>query len=719
MLGRLWRAPIKDALNIPDGLAVALDAYIAWRVGAALGDEIATAVIAQTAALVAAALADHVGDDAARGPWMVRSSSVAEDQAGRAAPGIFASRRATLEELADAIREVWLSATSAGAVRYGVADAPMGLLVQRHIKGPSATVYLLPSYQAVIQWRNGGDDVDGKDDRGDGGISGGETYPALWTAAQAPAVALPALRIAHLAQAHLRLRGGADLEFAIDDVALTIAASTAGHDTPVLPEFTTHLVQARPLGAKHFMPAVIKQPPDAALFAFSANSHEVWRLDVEHNPAPLSVAQAELVAMIAAEPWAPAMRVVGHYLYYVERSDADAALARDDAPIDAETLRATLRAAEADIRNVLQPGPADAALALDDALDRYRDFYRLWYTRVVPVLRAAKSAVRQERGVVPPLGWGAAPALASVPARPNAPAAIVRRLRDGELSHDQARHALRNVTATWDVAAPPLTLAATTALLAPPRLPAALPLAATPTGPSSAADQPRSLAAELAYWEEEDDLWFYDAQAMVRRALLAIGTARGLGNDQTRGEDGTFGANLVMWVPWAILRDPNPTRPLTAADFEAARARTRAAQHIAMPHRFSRGAPLPQEASPSPSGWYQGTAIALAHDETAAERLGRVINLTEVDAIGGGLWGTPPPDCQGAVVVCANLTPGMALLVKDALAIVAATGGPLDHGAAIARELGIFAIVGCAGCDALPSGAIVRLTADGRVARLG
>jgi phosphohistidine swiveling domain-containing protein len=52
---------------------------------------------------------------------------------------------------------------------------------------------------------------------------------------------------------------------------------------------------------------------------------------------------------------------------------------------------------------------------------------------------------------------------------------------------------------------------------------------------------------------------------------------------------------------------------------------------------------------------------------------------------------------KGSVVVVATILPGMAVLVADAVALVAEHGGPLGHGAALARELGLPCVVGCRG----------------------
>jgi len=46
-------------------------------------------------------------------------------------------------------------------------------------------------------------------------------------------------------------------------------------------------------------------------------------------------------------------------------------------------------------------------------------------------------------------------------------------------------------------------------------------------------------------------------------------------------------------------------------------------------------------------------------------------------------------------VVTRAVTPALAVMVVGCAAIVSETGGPLDHGAALARELGVPCVVGC------------------------
>src|SRR5207302_1751019 len=74
----------------------------------------------------------------------------------------------------------------------------------------------------------------------------------------------------------------------------------------------------------------------------------------------------------------------------------------------------------------------------------------------------------------------------------------------------------------------------------------------------------------------------------------------------------------------------------------------------------------------------------------------------------------------GDVVVTRAVTPALAVLVVGCAALVSETGGLLDHGAALARELGITCVVGChAAWSELSDGAIVTVDGDaGQVIRI-
>jgi rifampicin phosphotransferase len=72
----------------------------------------------------------------------------------------------------------------------------------------------------------------------------------------------------------------------------------------------------------------------------------------------------------------------------------------------------------------------------------------------------------------------------------------------------------------------------------------------------------------------------------------------------------------------------------------------------------------------------------------------------------------------GAIALVPTVTPALALVLAGARAIVSAHGGILDHGAAIARELGVACVVGCASAwDALSDGDLVEVSGDAGLVR--
>jgi pyruvate,water dikinase len=75
--------------------------------------------------------------------------------------------------------------------------------------------------------------------------------------------------------------------------------------------------------------------------------------------------------------------------------------------------------------------------------------------------------------------------------------------------------------------------------------------------------------------------------------------------------------------------------------------------------------------------------------------------------------GSATPVGAADVVVTRAITPALAMLVDGCAALVSETGGLLDHGAALARELGITCVVGCAGAwTQLSDGMLVSVDGD-------
>ena len=178
-----------------------------------------------------------------------------------------------------------------------------------------------------------------------------------------------------------------------------------------------------------------------------------------------------------------------------------------------------------------------------------------------------------------------------------------------------------------------------------------------------------------------------------RFALLAHAAAHGLDPDD------------VCWLPLDELASDAPIGP------EAARRRASAARRAharaacwQMPRVVHGDREEPLAGSADGRAWHGVGAGARA--------IGAVVRFASLTA--------PPPVPAGAIVVARAITPALALLVDGCAALVSETGGLLDHGAALARELGIPCVVGCAGAwSALDDGARVLVDGDaGRVERL-
>jgi pyruvate,water dikinase len=185
-------------------------------------------------------------------------------------------------------------------------------------------------------------------------------------------------------------------------------------------------------------------------------------------------------------------------------------------------------------------------------------------------------------------------------------------------------------------------------------------------------------AADLA---ERDDIWFAKAQLLVRHALLRTADERGLDRDD---------------ICWLSLDDLVGGAPISVEDAHrrasAARAASQRAAKWAMPLVVG--------------GEIATTDREVLHgfgsDARATGRVRRFATLASAIAVGAG-----------DVIVTRAITPALAVFVVGCAAIVSETGGPLDHGAAIARELGIPFIVGCRDAwSLLTDGMIVTIDHD-------
>jgi pyruvate,water dikinase len=437
------------------------------------------------------------------------------------------------------------------------------------------------------------------------------------------------------------------------------------------------VVQARPVvhpARRDPRPA----PPAIVLAPLVADGRR-WVWDVAHNPDPLSPAQAALVERVeraGSAPWA--MRVCAGYLYTAPRAPT---APPPDRPASIAALAARSREVERRIAAALdeaepiaghepagrEPEPA----SIEAAVARYLAFYQLWARELVPLAAAARHL---------------APTSARS-ARPSALDAALRAAARGERSAASVIEQFGVLAPAWDVAVPTFAEQPSVVSGAIARLRAALASAPTRADPAPRDPDPdRELAEDLG---ERDDLWFARAQWLVRRALLSRAAAIGLP------------AEHAGWVPLDALATATAEAVgdlrRTAA---AARAAATRATGWAMPATVIRDAEgaLGSAEDPPPHQTLHGVGLG----GRVTGRVRRFASLATASA-------AAPVD----VVVTRAVTPALAALVAGCAALVSESGGLLDHGAALARELGIPCVVGCRGAwQRLEDGALVTVDGD-------
>ncbi len=598
-----------------------------------------------------ALLRDLVAHAAAWHQVAVRSSMAVEDSARAAAPGLFVSQNnvaTTATAIADALRAVWTSACTPMVADYrarraaGAGGFAIAAIVQRFVAGERLVIYTRPpgaatEPTALVQ-------------------QGGTTRRLARNATNEPA-----LQLALAAESAINATQGADVEL-VQQL-----------------EGTLWIVQARPI--VHPRTNDRRPAPPTSLLAGMHADGRTWTFDYTHNPTPLSIAQAELVQAVQAAGVAPfALRLCAGYLYAtpVPRSSAESADLPDGVLENASNLAAywaTLCARMA------------ATLASDDAslsavLQRYVAFYDLWANRVAPLIKAARRRLQDEFAAQGTPLEQQREMLRQI-ARPSSIDRQLQRCANGEIDDNELRARIAEVATQWDVASPTYGEHWDSIRQAVARLRTARaglpPVALTMAAPALVArDDPQQLAALQsalaiarlgADYAEQDDLWFFRAQAAVRRALLQRAAQLGLADDRT---------DDIFWLPWSMLRDDAHFDSVHAhAQARAARAAAQRATMWQMPLHI--GAPL--ESPPSTAtavgggGRFEGIVWRI-EPETLAQR-------------------SPAMAGDGAVVVIARaLTPGLALGLAGATGIVCDAGGFLDHGAAMARELGVPYLVG-------------------------
>jgi len=249
--------------------------------------------------------------------------------------------------------------------------------------------------------------------------------------------------------------------------------------------------------------------------------------------------------------------------------------------------------------------------------------------------------------------------------RPSSVEVTLARAARGELAFDAVLDRLGELAPAWDVAVPSFR-----------EMPAIVRDAiarATPIQPPPSDDSLAGFVADLA---ERDDVYFARMQQLVRRALLARSAELALSDDD---------------IFWLALDDTSLDRDVAHRRASAARAATTRAAAWDMPLVVGG---IPHARGRALHGVGSGPRVT-----------GRAVRFATL--AGATLAGS------GDIVVVRAVTPALAMFVGRCAAIVSETGGLLDHGAALARELGITCVVGCQDAwHELTDGMIVTVDGD-------
>ncbi|HEU0037599.1 MAG TPA: PEP/pyruvate-binding domain-containing protein [Kofleriaceae bacterium] len=424
-------------------------------------------------------------------------------------------------------------------------------------------------------------------------------------------------------------------------VELALRAETAigvktGADVELVVADDGHIAVVQARAIVHPVVRVRHPPPQVVLAPL--DDGRVWTWDIAHNPDPLSLAQAGLVDHVdraRVAPWS--MRVCAGYLYFSPREEI--------APPDVtsvEQLEDLAAEIEARLDQLLRP--TAPVPELRDAIDCYVRFYEIWSRELVPLIRVARHDLTPD---------------SLLGARPSAIEHVLFAAARGELDEAAAFERLGVYAPAWDVAMASFGEQPAVLLSAIER--ARVAIRRIPSGVAAAATE-RALGRTAADLAERDDLYFARAQHVVRRALLE--RAHALAIDP---ED-------IWWLP---LDEIATTSGLDRDDARrrAAGARAAATRAAEWQMPIVVGAPAP-ESMPPLTGVGTGPRVT--------GRVVRLATLGSVISVG-----------HGDVVVTRAITPALAVIVMGCAAIVSETGGLLDHGAAMARELGIPCVVGC------------------------
>ncbi|MFH2008415.1 MAG: PEP/pyruvate-binding domain-containing protein [bacterium] len=641
------------------------------------------------------------------GPYVVRTSAADEDQPGHSSAGLYSSELGCLDAqaVAAAIERCWAGAHSERIAVYREAtgqSAPHRL--------PDVAILVQP--QLTARWAGV---LFTRDPRigPDAPVALVELVPESTTLVTAGLVNPHRTRISRTGPPWPELppqtpvAGLAQRLAALADLAEEIVGGPADVELALSADDRLVVLQLRPITA--FAAAPI--PPSPA--PTEGDDALTWTWDRDHNPDPLSPLHASLIAHLDGRAALPfRLKTVNGFLYTAPRGEPrpatpDAAAGRwQKQRLHLDALVRELEALES------------TAVELPVLLERFADFYEsyaavdlkashhTWARQLGAALAEGaldrKGASDALAGVQTPLTSGLRELAALAAPHPELVAQLRAGLPTAQLGCSEFESAFGALmesagalSPAWDLAAP--TLAEDPAGL---RI-AIAQLTELPVGmtgdPDAVDPRRRNLGAD-----EEDDLIFARALATLRRFCLRAGaTLQGRGV-MDRAED-------IFWLDFDRLKEllASPARADQRPRIAAARKPgapldppviLRGGEEIHVP------GPAPGEVVLRGVGCGGGTALGKA----------QVVRRPGLRGWTAGTSGT------ARIVVCATLLPSMVPLLIGAAGVVTDHGGLLSHGAILARELGVPAVLGISGASRhISTGELLWLDGDhGVVIRL-
>ncbi len=574
--------------------------------------------------------------------FIVRSSATIEDSVDHPCAGLFESMFCTQDTLFKTIQAVYQSKDTQTVHEYqkahNIKTIDLSIIIQSKITGMKGTLYTRCPYaeqsHSLIEWN---DDCWAK-----------TTHHGVIVASNVP----DSTDTIQASWIQTALNIEACLNY--DNVDIEWVLDANNH---------FWIVQARPVPCMD----ITHEVPKSSLIFSKQTPLIIWRLDVEHNPDPLSPAQQGLVSHMRQKTDV-LLQIVEGYLYY----GTDPTVTQSTiTSTELKTLHHILQKKfEAIMQQPQQP------LSLEQALKAYEEIYHLCINHAAPMVSFFLNKLKH-----------------AIKTLTDYPEQAIRNL----LSHhhhdrieyycaqaqiqstDNLHHISRFMSPVWDVAQqtyqeqPHIVDRSSREPLSIDTHPYAettkqqlLKRSAHPKELTTIIEDAQC-ASQIA---ELDDFCFYKAQATVRYALQTIAKHWGIDPED------------IFYLSLEDIINSQHTMPSInqiTTQIHEAKQRLEQQQHYQMPHYIINGESLSHVVEHGTDQW-KGRGVG-GQIKGIAYRLD---HLAHADSIP-----------QGAILVAQSATPAMTFALQRSNGAIITHAGLLSHAAAMARAINIPCIVDC------------------------